>query len=207
MGLWGRIRRWLFTARQERHRNGRSEIYPLDIDSIAEELNLVEEAKKLGEFGIPAPEQNTLTGPEAKAVQRIEQVRNDYLAWASLRLSVLNEDLARRDVVVLVNRALQSDKTFERKASALLARDEATLKELARAAQSRQNELDAFLKRNSIDRRSHVSTLCNSLWPYSRRGRCELILFLPRNGARTYRGLYRCSVICGAEPNRCVPLR
>src|SRR5947207_14984238 len=74
------------------------EIQRIDIDQIAKELDLENEAKKLADAGLPTVDQTVLTLPEGKAVQRVEKARRDFSAWASTRLEALNRDLARRDV-------------------------------------------------------------------------------------------------------------
>lgn len=136
--VWG----WL---RQARHRNGgkaHPDLNPYDVKRLVEELNLKTEARRLGEAGVPAPDATRPGGAEAEAIQRVDRVRQDYVDWAAVRLSVLNERLEKNDVTRTVNRARQADQEFERKASSLITEREAVL----RAAGERARQLDAELQ-------------------------------------------------------------
>jgi hypothetical protein len=115
-------------------------------------LRLVEEGKRLGEAGLPAPDAKTLSGPEAAIVQRVEKARQDYVDWAVLRLNVLCQDLGKRNVTQAVNRARQADKEFERKASAALSEQEGMLRRLGETARRLKGELEDFQARHRIAR-------------------------------------------------------
>src|SRR2546428_1422889 len=113
MKRWEKIAGWVAAAPRELSQRRQPELYRIDIEQSARDLDLQNEAKKLAAAGLPAPGQTELTAPEARAVQRIEKARHYYVEWASSRLNSLNEGLGRRDVTVLVNRSLAAHKTFE----------------------------------------------------------------------------------------------
>ncbi|MGZ5117834.1 MAG: hypothetical protein ACXWIH_17375, partial [Burkholderiales bacterium] len=151
MRLWELVSRWLFAPRTP-SRARYPQLYQLDVDRIARELDLQNEARKLAEARLPSPQQTVITAAEAKAVQRIEKARQDFVEWASFRLGIINEGFARRDVTALVNRALEADKAFQNKAGTRLSESEALLQDLAAKAGMRQRELDEFRTRNSLSR-------------------------------------------------------
>ena len=142
----------LSSARRKLSQLNQPELYRIDIEQVAKELDLENEAKKLAAAGLPLADQASLTVPEAKAVQRIEKARHDFVEWASTRLGSLNDGLARRDVSVLVNEALLSGRRFERAAASTVAAHEALLSELADNAAIRERELEDFRDRNQLAR-------------------------------------------------------
>lgn len=152
MGILKVIKKWFSLPKKDfldsRHRG----FYPLDVDDIATELRLEEEARRFGEKGIPAPDATTLDGVEEKIIHRIEKVRQDYLGYASLRLTVLTEALAGLDVTEFVNRAQQTDHEFERKANTLLSGSAPFIENLAETARCRQQEFEDFKKTHHIQR-------------------------------------------------------
>ena len=124
----------------------------IDIDQLARELDLESEAKKLAAGGLPPIDQTVLTIPEAKAVQRVEKARREAAAWATGRVDIVNEALARRDVLALVNHALSVERAFERKAASRIAEHDMLVKELAANAAVRQRELEEFRAHNYLTR-------------------------------------------------------
>lgn len=158
MALLARFWNWLTTSAIGKAKKGHPDLYPIDVDKLAKELNLVAEAKRLGEAGLPTADAKVFAGPEAAIVQRVEKARQDYVDWAVLRQTVLNHDLGRRNVTQDVNRASQADQEFERKASALLAEQDSLLRGLGDAAQKRKAELDEFKAKNRLTREAHYPT-------------------------------------------------
>jgi hypothetical protein len=121
------------------------------VEQVAKELDLENEARRLAAAGLPAPGETALTAIEAKAVQRVETVRNDCVRWASARLNTLN-DQPRQDVPLLVTEALAADKSFERQAAAIIAEHDHVVEELAQQAEVRERELADFRARNQLTR-------------------------------------------------------
>jgi hypothetical protein len=144
MKLWQVVSRWLYSSPRKPSRPHHPTLYPLDVDAIARELDLHDEARKLALACLPSPQQTVITGPEAKAVQRIEKARQDFVEWATFRLGMINESFARRDVTPLVNRALAADNAFQGRIQSQHAASEALLQELAANTHTRQRELDEF---------------------------------------------------------------
>lgn len=159
MGLWEQLKKWLTSARPGGPRKAHPDLYPIDIDRIAKDLQLVEQAKRLGEAGLPAPDAVVISGPEAALVERVEKARQDFVDWGALRLNVLNTDLSRRDITKDVNQARQADQEFERKASALLSEHDAALRALGETARSRKEELEAFRSEHRLSREAHEPTI------------------------------------------------
>ena len=93
MGLLERLWNWLTSSGSRKPRKAHPDLYPIDVERIAKDLQLVEQAKRLGEAGLPAVEATVISGPEAAIVQRVEKARQDYVDWGALRLNVLNTDL------------------------------------------------------------------------------------------------------------------
>lgn len=167
MGLLAKFWNWLTTSAKGRPRKGHPDLYPIDVDKLADELNLREEAKRLGTVGLPAVDAVSLSGPEAGIVQRVEKARQDYVDWAVLRLNVLSQELGRRNVTQDINRASQADKEFERKASTLLTEQDGLLRGLGEVAIKRQTELDEFKSKNHLTREANYPTGTGSFLRYA----------------------------------------
>ena len=142
----------LSTARRKLSQLKDPELYRIEVEPLAKELDLENEARKLAAAGLPTPDQTALTAAEAKTVQRIETARQDYVRWAGTRLNTLNEDLARRDVTVLVNDALAADKAFDRRAASTVSEHGQLVHELAERATVRCRELEDFRTHHRINR-------------------------------------------------------
>jgi hypothetical protein len=155
MGLLEKFRRWLTTSSNERPIKAHPDLHPIDVEKLVRELNLKEEGRRLGSAGVPPPEAERLTAPEAAAVERVEKFREDYVDWGSTRLGVVNETLTKCDATQRANRAAQADQEFERKAASLLAENQSLIRNLGNAARQRKRELDAFRLKHSLMREAH----------------------------------------------------
>lgn len=167
MSLLERLWNWLTSSDARKPRKAHPDLYPIDVERIAKDLQLAEQAKRLGEAGLPAAEAAVISGPEAAIVQRVEKVRQDYVDWGALRLNVLNTDLSRRDITKDVNRARQADQEFERKASALLTEQDAVVRGLGEVARKRKAELDTFRTKHHLVREANYPTGTRSFLQYS----------------------------------------
>lgn len=156
--LLSRLWRWLTSSEKKTSKSKNPDLYALSDIDISKELNLREEAARLGEAGLPTQNETQLSGLEAQIVYRIERARLDYIDWANIRIQVLNDDISRLDAQPLINRARQADEEFSRTASALLDEREAHIRSLARAAEQRDIELTEFKQRNRLNRDAHVPT-------------------------------------------------
>lgn len=142
----------LTSARRKLSQLAQPGLSRINIEQTARELDLENEGIKLAKAGLPHPDQTGLTAPEAKAVQRVEKARQDFVQWAAVRMNAVNEDLAANEVGVLVNEALQAEASFERQAATTLAEHEHLVGELAENAAVRERELDDFRTRNALTR-------------------------------------------------------
>lgn len=167
MGLLERLWNWLTSSGSRKPRKAHPDLYPIDVERIAKDLQLVEQAKRLGEAGLPAVEATVISGPEAAIVQRVEKARQDYVDWGALRLNVLNTDLSRRDITKDVNRARQADQEFERKAGALLTEQDAAVRGLGEIARKRKTELESFRFEHQLLREAHFPTGSGSFLRYT----------------------------------------
>lgn len=153
MKLMERIWEWLTASTSIAARKGHPDLCPLDVDRLARELNLIEQARLLGEAGIPAPGAKALTGPEAAIIQRVEKARQDYIDWAVIRLSVHNQDLGRHSGRPDgIDRAMQADKEFKREADALLTERESLVRSLGETAGKRLAALENFQAEHGLTR-------------------------------------------------------
>lgn len=166
--VWG----WLTQARQRNAGKAHPDLNPYDVRRLVEELNLKAEARRLGEAGVPAPEATRPGGAEAEAIQRVDRVRQDYVDWASVRLSVLNERLEKTDVTQTVNRARQADQEFERRASSLITEQETVLRATGERARQLDSELRAFRSVHRLSRSAVYPTGARAFFGYA------LLLFL-----------------------------
>lgn len=167
MGLLDRLWNWLTASRPRKLRKAHPDLYPIDVDRIAKDLQLVEHAKRLGEAGLPSAEATVISGPEAAVVQRVEKARQDYVDWGALRLNLLNTELSSRDISKELNRARQADREFERKASALLTEEDSPLRELGEIARKRKAELDTFRAEHHLARDARFPTGSGSFLRYA----------------------------------------
>lgn len=167
MELLERLWNWLTSSGRREPRKAHPDLYPINVERIAKDLQLLEQAKRLGDAGLPAPEAVSISGPEAGVVQRVEKARQDYVDWGALRLNVLNTDLSRRDITKDVNRARQADKEFERKASALLTEQDAVVRGLGEIARKRKAELESFRTEHHLVREADSPTGARSYLLYS----------------------------------------
>src|SRR4051812_29783121 len=142
----------LVSARRKLSQLNHPPLYRIDIEHVAKELDLENEAARLARSGLPAPDQTALSAPESRVVQRVEQARHDFIDWASHQARTLNEGLAERDVTVLVNQALIADRSFDRKAANLVTSREALVHDLADHAVQRNRELEDFRAHNRLTR-------------------------------------------------------
>jgi hypothetical protein len=152
MGLAERFWNWLRTSTRSAPKKGHPDLYPIDVAKLTKELRLAEEGERLGKAGLPPADAKTLSGPEAAIVQRVEKARQDYVDWAVRRLTVLSQDLGKRNVTQAVNRARQADKEFERKASGALSELEGLLRTLGDTAKRLKGELETFRTTHDIAR-------------------------------------------------------
>lgn len=158
MGLLERINKWLTTVNIIAPKKGHPDLYPIDVNRLINELNLIEEAQRLGDAGIPAADATVPSGPESAAIQRVEKARQDYVDWAAIRLGVINRDLGRRSITQEINGSRQADREFERKASAHLSERDSLLRNLRDTAMKSKAELKSFRLKHCLTRDANYPT-------------------------------------------------
>lgn len=160
MGILHRFKNWLTASKRPIEALGHPDLYPIDIEQITIELDLLEKAKDLGQKGLPAPDAKMLTGSEADIVRTIERHRQGNVNWAVRRLAVLSEAMSKQQMTLQVNQARQADEEFNRKANLRLADFEARLRASGMQARVHQEELESFRALNRLTRQSrHQSAL------------------------------------------------
>lgn len=128
------------------------DLNPYDVSTLVQDLNLREEAKRLGQAGLPAHDAVGPGGAEAVAIERVERVRQDYVNWAIFRLAALDQQLAQSNVTQLVNQARQAAEEFSRKASALIAEHHPILAATSNHARQVDAELKTFKAEHGLTR-------------------------------------------------------
>jgi hypothetical protein len=145
---------WLTTSTRRVPKSRHPDLYPIDVNKLAAELNLAEKAARLGRAGLPTTDSTSISGPEAEIVQKVEKARQDYVDWAVFRLNILSQDLARRNITHDINRARKADNEFDQKAISMLAERGNVLGELSAEAKSSKAELDDFRFKHHLNRKA-----------------------------------------------------
>jgi hypothetical protein len=152
MRFFQRLLEWLFIQPGQSDRYGDPDLYAVDTAKIAAEIDLEQEARRLGLADLPASGERSLSGVESLILRRAEKARQDFLSWGAEQLKVLNQDIERRDLAALINKASQADREFERQASGHLAEQERLLDDLATEAALAAAELRDFKARHRLNR-------------------------------------------------------
>lgn len=156
MSILRRIWSWITATPRNGERKWSPTLDPVDMQKLSKELNIKSEGQRLGFAGVPRDGDQMLSAPEAAVVAKIEEARAEYLVWGELRLSGLNQQLARKDTTQDINQARKADKEFERLASAELSAKSTILGALATEASARREELQRFKRDNSLQRLASV---------------------------------------------------
>jgi hypothetical protein len=154
MNFLHRFMQWLFVKPARVERYGDPDVFAIDTEKLACETHLEEEARRLGEANLPASAETELCGVETLILRRVERARQDFLVWGADQLKILNQEVERRDITPIINKASQADREFERTASSLLAEKEKLLTELASVAAASAAELQAFRDRHHLTRQA-----------------------------------------------------
>lgn len=161
--LWG----WLTQARHGTAGKAHPDLNPYNVKELIKQLNLKDEARRLGEAGIPSPDAVRPGGAEAEAIQRVDRVRQDYVEWAARRLGIINDRLQKTDVTETVNRARQADLEFERKASSLITEQEAVLRSKGGRARELADEFLKFRSEHGLTRGADFPTGARAFFGYA----------------------------------------
>jgi hypothetical protein len=160
-----RVMDWL--KRLFKRRSAANENLAIEIDSIVDKFQLVSEARRLAKMGLPAFHEKKPTSLELDVVEHLNQLREeaqrDYLRrHEDIQARVLNYELTHQ--------SLQSDvlnAEFERQARKLMDEEGAWLKKLAYNAMTRFKELEAFKKKNGLEREANYPSSSGLVLRYS----------------------------------------
>jgi len=167
VGILQWLKEWFIAPKKPREGLGHPDLHPIDIEKLTQTLDLLGQAKELGQKGLPASDAKVLTGPEAGIVRSIERHRQGNVEWAVRRFAVLSESLSKLQVAQQVNQARQADQEFTRKASLRLADFEAQMKTTGEQARDHQQELERFRTENQLTRQSRHHTTARSFLTYA----------------------------------------
>lgn len=124
----------------------------LEVATITKKFKLLEEARKLGELGLPSFHSKAITATEQEVVRYIEGVREQ------IQIQTL-ADLDRMDRVIHETQVHEFDikpdilsADFERKALIIFNEQNAWLEKLGATANRRFKELERFRIQNQLDR-------------------------------------------------------
>lgn len=152
MWLFDRLKSWATSSKQSVPAPRHPDLHRINVIKLSEEPKLKEQARRLGAGGIPASDAQSLSGPEAAVVQKVETYRQGYFDWAVARLKLLSLDLGKLRVTSDVNRALNADQEFRRLAETTLSERDGDLRTLANSAHNAQAELATFRAAHRLDR-------------------------------------------------------
>lgn len=156
MGLLRKLWSWLVASRRSTEPDDHPDINPLDLEELKKELRLAEEAKRLGEAGLPSPDATQLSAPEMAIISRLESTRRNYQTWALVKLRRIHERLTTYDITKVVNRAMQHSDEYERLANAELSDGELELRRRRDLATAHQQELAQFRSIHGLSRPAEV---------------------------------------------------
>jgi hypothetical protein len=124
----------------------------LEVTAITKQFNLLEEARKLGELGLPSFHSKSITATEQEVVRYIEGVREQ------IQIQTL-ADLNRMDRLIHESQVHEFDlkpdilsNDFERKALIIFNEQNLWLQKLGTTANRRFKELEKFRLRHQLDR-------------------------------------------------------
>ena len=145
----------------------RPENLSIEIDSIIEKFQLVKEAKRLAQLGLPSFHEKKPTQKELEVVEHLNLLR-EVVQQNYIRQS---EDINARIVgIELSYKSLQSDTLnaeFERQTRKLMDEEGAWLKKLAYNAMVRFKELEVFKKNNGLEREANFPSSSGLMLRYS----------------------------------------
>jgi hypothetical protein len=157
VSLWQRFRDWLFPPPEPKPQP----LDKFDVEPIAKELQLREEARRLSEGGTSAV---LVSGVEAAIAARVDKGRQLRIDDADNRLASLAAELALVDVTTLVDGALQTGDEFRRTVDAYLDRQRPALAKLGEDVCRADAELKEFRERNGLARSARYPTPRSKRW-------------------------------------------
>ena len=144
--FFGKVAFWwrsLFSPRQ---------VLSLEVGAIVEHFDLVGQARKLADIGLPAFHSKTPTSVELEVVRYIEHEREQRQAHTLAELQRVDAQIseALSHQYVTQSELLAAD--FERKAASIFSEQHTWLDKLGSIATRRMAELEHFRRKNQCER-------------------------------------------------------
>jgi hypothetical protein len=146
--LW----RWLFSKGATPTLDSTPGLYSIDVEALAKELSIEKNAIEEGSKNQPHLESSALSGTESLVAQYVEKARHDYVHWATLRVTSLNQSINANNVNADVAYAMQLDSEFDSAANALISDQGSYLESLAESARTAQSSLAHFKQKHNLSR-------------------------------------------------------
>lgn len=146
--LW----RWLFSKGATPTLDSTPGLYSIDVEALAKELSIEKNAMDEGSKNQPHLESTALSGTESLVAQYVEKARHDYVHWATLRVTSLNQSINANNVKADVAFGMQLDSEFDSAANSLISDRGSYLESLAESARTAQGSLAHFKKKHKLSR-------------------------------------------------------
>jgi hypothetical protein len=124
----------------------------LEVGAITAHFNLLAQARKLAEMGLPAFHSKNLTSIELEVVRYIDNAREQKQRQTLTELERIDADIAQTQAHPYEVKSGLVAGDFERRALLIFNEQNAWLDKLGSAAARRLSELDNFRRKNAIER-------------------------------------------------------
>lgn len=131
----------------------------IDVQKIEKKYSLKDEARRLGESGIPHENSKDLSGSESQVVGEIEIARKSYINFASRRLASINQDIIKCDVVSEVLEAQNLHEIFENEVDGFLTQKNSEIEKIRVEMNQRREEYEEFKQKNNLTRLPYQRTV------------------------------------------------
>ena len=122
-----RLWRWLNSKGPTPSHGGVPQLYSIDVDALADQLDIASHAKTEGLLNQPHLDAVTLTGTESLVLQFVEKARHDYVHWATLRQASLDSSVSELNITSDIAYAKQLAKEYDSKANSRIADQQSLL--------------------------------------------------------------------------------
>ncbi|PJG82903.1 hypothetical protein [Caviibacterium pharyngocola] len=130
----------------------------IDTKELEKELDIVNQAKRLGEQNIPYSTDTVLSGPEAKIIDEVEKYRTKYSTWRDARLNIQDKNLTELVINVKtdLNKALNYPEQFKQELNNCIDQSRSELNELERKYKNLKQELEIFKAKHGLTRDAKI---------------------------------------------------
>lgn len=137
---------------------------PIQVERVRDRFALLEQARRFGEGGLPAPDDVELDGPQKRVKQYVTESINDAFRRANLELERLRGALRSRDVSRKVSAVEQAPSRLNTKIARKIAGIDREIDRLEAQRASESARLSEFRRTYEVDRDPEL------LEPWHRRG-------------------------------------